>query len=216
MFAGCDLEFFPIGGLVVATNDNVTTITVPNGALVGIGDLLRVESEYLLVTDRGWLYSTQNLQSDMSASSGMVTVAVTDGTDFNVDEVILLNSEKMLIVDIAGNNLTVKRAWDGSVLAAHSSSDIYVSRLLTVGRGAIGSTEASHLIGTAISKWVPPPLINQRCIAEVLSAIEQEQSAYARVVGSGETAIEARGVGLIDLRLQTCTTHGRKNRHRAV
>jgi hypothetical protein len=216
VYAGCALIFASIGGLVAGINSSVTNVLIPDGSLVGIGDLLKIEDEYLLVTNRGWVDSTQNLQSDMTASNSAVTVAVTDGTAFFVDEVILLNSERMLIVDVAGNNLTVKRAWDGSVLATHSGSDIYVTRSLSVTRGAVGSTAAAHLISTAINRWAVPPLLNQRCIGEVLSGIEQEQSAYARVVGSGDNAFEARGIGLVDLRLQTCTVHGRQVRHRAV
>lgn len=213
---GYSLELESLGGLVAAINSSVGALTVPNGSLVGVGDLLKVESEYVLVTGRTWVDSTQNLQTDMAATANAVTVAVTDGTAFFVDETVLLDAEKMLIVDIAGNNLFVKRAWDGSTLATHASSDVYVPRSLTVSRGAVGSTAVSHLISTTVSRWVPPSLVGQLCIGEVLTAIEQEQSSYARVVGSGETAFEARGVGLEDLRTRACGAHGRKVRHRAI
>jgi hypothetical protein len=214
---GYTLSLQSVGGLVSAINSSVGSIELPNGALVGVGDLLKADDEYLLVTERGWVDSTQNLQSPaLTASVSNTTLAVTTGTSFNMNEVILLDSERMLIVDVAGNNLTVKRAWDGSVLAAHIGSDIYWSRSLTVLRGSVGSTAASHLISTPVKRWLPPPLVNQLCIAEALTGIEQEKSAYARVVGSGDNAFEGRGIGLADLRDMTCKRHGRHNRHRAV
>lgn len=213
---GHTLNLTLIGGLVSAINSSVTTLTVPDGSLVGVGDLLKVDDEYLLVISRGWVDSTQNLQIDLSASVGSTTVSVTNGAAFFTDEVILLDSEKMLIVDITGNNLTIKRAWDGSVLSTHSGSDVYVPRSLMVTRGVVGSTAASHLINADVHRWLPPPLASQLCVGEVLAAIEQERSAYARVVGSGESAYEARGVGLTDLRIRACAALGRKGRSRAI
>lgn len=213
---GYSLTLSSVGGLVAAINDSVTSVTVPNGALVGVGDLIKIGDEYLLVSERGWVDSTQNLQTPLTASAANTTVAVSTGSAFSSGEVVLLDSERMLIVDVAGNNLAVKRAWDGSALAGHSGSDVYVSRLMTVARGVVGSTAASHLITAAIDRWVPPPLLTQLNIAEALNAIEQEQSAYARVVGSGDNAFEARGAGLLDVRDRACTALGRKNRHRAV
>lgn len=214
---GYTLDLQAIGGLTSAIDSSVAAIGIPNGALVGVGDLLRIGSEFVLVIERGWTDSTQNLQSPaLTASAANTSVAVTDGSDFNVGETVLLDSEKMLITDVAGNSLSVKRTWDGSVLAAHTGSDIYVSRALTVTRPAVGSTATSHLIGAAVNRWVPSPLLTQLNIAETLASIEQEQSAYARVVGSGDAAFEARGVGLLDIRDRACTALGRKGRHRAI
>lgn len=216
LWGGAPLTLADVGALVAAINSSVGALTVLNGALVGIGDLLLIDSEYLLVTDRGWLTSTQTVQTPLTASAANTTVAVTTGSAFSNGEVILLDAETMLIVGVAGNNLIVRRAWDGSALATHSGSTVYVSRTLIVTRGAVGSTAASHLISAPISRWVPPALVHQRAVAETLTAIEQEQSAYARVVGSGEGSAEARGVGLADLRCRVYTAHGRKARHRAV
>lgn len=213
---GYTLDLKSIGGLVVGINDNITALIIPDGSAVGVGDLLKIEDEYLLATGRGWIDSTQNLQADLTALASSTTLAVTDGTAFFADEIVLLDAEKMLITDIAGNNLIVKRAWDGSTLAEHSGSDIYVSRSISVDRASVGSTAASHLMGVTVNRWVPPALVNQLCIGETLAALEQERSAYARVVGSGETASEARGVGLEDLRVRACEKYGRKSRHRAV
>ena len=44
---------------------------------------------------------------------------VTDGSQFVVEEVILIDDERMLITDIAENTLTVTRGYRGTVAAAH-------------------------------------------------------------------------------------------------
>src|SRR3546814_20587325 len=82
---------------------------------------------------------------------------VTDGTLFFVGELILIDSERMRIVDITGNNLTVVRAYDGSTLAAPSlGADVYVYRSLTVERGALGTTAATHLDAASVTVWAVP------------------------------------------------------------
>ena len=204
------------GVLAEALDDSETAVNVSDGSVVGVGDLIAVNSERMLVTGRSWLDSVQDLQAPLTASAANTTVAVSTGSVFAPDEMILLDSERMLVVDVAGNNLTVKRAWDGSALAAHTAPDVYVSRTLTVQRGRLGTTATTHSDATAISRWIPPHLINQLAIAETLNALQQEGSAYARVVGTGETAIEARGVGLADIRDKACTAYGRKARTRVV
>jgi hypothetical protein len=205
-----------IGTLVSSINSTVGSLTVSDGSAVGVGDLLIVDSEYLLVTGRSWVDSTQNLQTPLTASVADVGVVVTNGSAFAIGESVLIDAEQCWITDIVLNTLIVRRAWDGTVLAAHSGSDVYVNRGLTVSRGVVGATTATHSSGAAITRWVPPPLITQLCAAETLAALEQEGSAYARVVGSGESAYEARGVGLQDLRDRALTTYGRKCRMRSV
>lgn len=205
-----------IGPLVAGINSSVTALAVSNGVMVGVGDLLTIDSEYLLVTERGWADSTQALQTPLTESAANTTVSVTTGSAFSIGESILLDAEQMLIVSVAGNNLIVKRAIEGSVLASHTSSVVYVSRSMTVSRASVGSSASSHSTSAAIRRWVPPPLLTQLNVAETLAAIQQERSAYARVVGSAENAYEAKGIGLLDVRNRACTALGRKSRHRAV
>jgi len=172
----------------------------------------------MIVTAKSFLDTTQDLQTvSVTASAGDTTIGVTTGTTFFVGETILIDAEKMLIVDIASNNLIVKRAWDGSVLAAHSqNASIYAPRTLTVTRGALGTTAAAHDTAAAITVWVVPGLVRQLAIAEAMTALQQEGSAYGRVVGSGDNQREASGKGLADLREQVYTRYGRKVRARAV
>jgi hypothetical protein len=163
----------------------------------------------------------------VSALASDVTIAVTTGTSYAVGEILLLDSERMLIVDIAGNNLTVKRAWDGTVLAAHTGSTIYAPRRLTVTRGAVGTTAATHSNGAAITRHVVPGLIKELCVAEALNTLLQEGGGYSRVFGPGAGIIRgdgqrhspgrvAGGVGMSDIRDAAYTAHGRKSRVRAI
>lgn len=190
-------------------------------AMLGVGSVIRVDSERMLVTGRSMADTGQNLGgAGLTASNASVTVAVTDGTAFAMDEVILIESERMLIVDIAGNNLTVKRAWDGSVLAAHAAGvDIYALRTLTVQRGALGTTAATHNSGATINRWDPPGPVRALAIAEAVGQITSELSGYARVrrSGDGGSSERAMDTGMLKgLRDRVYVSHGRKGRVRAV
>lgn len=202
----------PAGTLAEALDASETAVDVTDSAVVGIGDLIRVESERMVVTGKTMLDTTQNLQASLTADMASVTVAVTDGTAFTVDETLLIDSERMRVVDIAGNNLTVKRAQDGSVLAAHTAptADIYAPRTLTVERGALGTTAATHAASTAVQRWVPPPLTPQLAIAEAMVELEAQSSGYAGKRGSGDSEREPAGGTIEDLRKRVCHTYRRK------
>lgn len=204
------------GALAEALDSSETAIDVTDSAVIGVGHIIRVDTERMIVRGKSMLTTAQTLQTPVTASNADVIMAVTTGSAYNVDEIILLDSERMLIVDIAGNNLIVKRAWDGSVLASHTGSTIYALRTLNVTRGALGTTAAAHDTASVINKHLPPPLVEQLAIAETLTALQQEGSAYARVVGSGDNQREASGKGLADLRDQVYTRYGRKVRMRAI
>ena len=190
------------GALDAAVSDTTgTSIDVTDSSKVGIGDLLTIDSERFIVTDKTMIDTTQNISGALTADTSDVSVTVGDGSTFAVDETILVNSERMLILEIAGNVLTVSRAYDGTVLAAHSSADdVYAPRRLTVERGATGSTAATHSDATAITRNTPPEPIRTAVIAETLNTMQQELAAYARVIGSGENVREMGGAGLADAR----------------
>ena len=52
----------------------------------------------------------------------------------------------------------------------------------------------------ADSRPEPAAPITSLCVAEALVLFQQEQSAYGRTVGSGDSQQEARGAGLKDAR----------------
>jgi len=207
---GYNADTAPAGALAEALDASETAVDVTNSAAVGVGSLLVVESERMIVTGKSLLDTGQNTGGALTASAKDVTVPVTTGTAYAVGEVVLIDAERMRIVDVAGNNLIVKRAWDGSVLAVHSSGvDIYAPRTLTVERGALGTTAVTHADTTAVRVQVYPGPVRSLAIAESVTQLVQESSAYGRVIGVGEGQIEAVGKGLKDLRDQVRQRYGR-------
>lgn len=189
-------------------------------AALGVGSIIRVDSERMIVTGRAWLDTSLNVGgSGLAAQQNSVTLAVTDGTAFAVDEVLLVESERVLVTDIAGNNLTVQRAWDGTVLAAHAVGvDIYASRTLTVTRGALGTTAAAHSTATTINPWKSPGLVRDLTIAEAENRFLQENAGYARTskASTGSKSVSVEALALDSLRTRTYNAYGRKARMRSV
>lgn len=190
-------------------------------AVVGVGSILRIESERFIVSNRLSLDTGQNLGgTGLTNLNNNLTVAVTDGTQFAVDELLTIDSERMLVVDITGNNLTVIRAYDGSTIAAHTAgADIYAQRTLVVARGALGTTAATHLSGSTVYRWNPPSGIAQLNLAEAIHELMQEQTGWFRTMSAssnfGGTARRAATIeALIDLRTTVYQTYGRKARNR--
>ncbi|MEU1372985.1 hypothetical protein ABZ442_04885 [Streptomyces triculaminicus] len=197
-----------------------TDLDVTTSAGIGVGSVLRIGSERVLVTGKTMKDTGVDIAVGDSLAASAADVSITMSTLTGapaVDEVILIDSERMLVVDVAGSVLTVKRAWDGSALATHSAgADIYAPRTLTVTRGALGTTAAAMSAGDDVYRWDVPGPVRELTIAEALTSLLQGQSGYARVVGSGEAQREASGRGLADLRAAVYTSHGRKARTRAV
>lgn len=192
-------------------------VDAATSAAVGVGSLLRIDSERVIVTGRSQLDTGQTLGGSLTNQNNVVTVAVQSGAAFAAGESILIDSERMLIEDIASNNLTVRRAWDGSTIAAHTAGAvIYAPRTLTVARGALGTTAATHSSAATVYRWDPPGPVRQLCVAEALTDLLQGRSGYARTAGSGESEREVSGRGLKDLRDRVYTSHGRKVRTRGV
>lgn len=181
-------------------------------ARVSVGDVLRIDNERCVVTEKTMVNSTQTLLTPVGATSSDATLAVTDGTGFIIDAVLLLDSERMLIVDIAGNNLTVKRAWDGTSLAAHTGSAIWTLTGVQLARAQLGTILAVHLNTAPIYKWRVPGPVRDLTIAEAANTFEQESSAYARTIGSDTAQRPGAGVGLPDIRDRVYASHGRKMR----
>jgi len=195
-------------------NSSVTTVPIDDSAAVGVGDLIRVGTEWMYVTAKA-MVDTGDDVTLTSAQNAVTLTGLTSG-NLNVGEVILVDSERMLVVDIVGTTATVQRAYDGSVLAAHSGASVYALRSLTVVRGANGSTAASHTSGDAVERFEYPGQIRQLAIAEALVLIMQGQAGYGRTVGSGDNQRESSGKGLMDLRNQVRLAYGRRSRHMAV
>lgn len=194
-----------------------TTMTVdgPTSAVVGVGSVLRVDSERLIVTERA--QATTGQTGTLGAGKNDVVLAVANGAAFAVDEVLLLDAERIRVDDIAGNMLVVERAVDGSVLAAHTGATIYAPRALTVARGVLGTAAAAHASGSTVYRWDSPALVHQLTKAEAIWQLLQERSGwFRRSSTSGNSTAEISRDNLEALREQTYAEHGRKLRLRGV
>jgi hypothetical protein len=199
----------------VATT-TATTVTVTNAAVIGVGQLIRVDDERMTVTDRASADTGTTLVGAITASTANTSVPVVSGAAVNIGEVVTLDAERMMVDDITGNTLIVRRAWDGSTLATHSNgARVYAPRLLTVQRAAAGTTAATHSTAAPVTKWVPRPLASQLARAYVLIGIQDEAAGYARVIGA-EGATSMIGAALPALEARARRTFGRQARHRTV
>lgn len=202
------------GSTASSLTSSTTSVDVTDSSRIGVGTVLKISSERMVVTDRSWLTTGQT--GSLTASKASVTLAVSDGTTFFKNEILLLDSEYVYVNDIVGNNLIVRRAIYGSVLADHSGSTIYAPRRLTVRRAVLGTTASSHSSPATVLRWEPPRLAESLNVAEAVALFLAENSGYARTVGSGESERELRGNSLTDLRLQADQVYGRHIAHRAV
>lgn len=196
-------------------SSSATSITVSRN--IGVGRTLRIDSERMFVTEKDFITSGQTVQTPLTANLNNQTLTVTDGTQFNKRESLLIDAERVLILDITGNNLIVRRAYQGSVLAAHTGSTIFYARLLTVTRGVLGTTAATHSNAAGIVRYRPPALVEQLTVAYALIRHLGERSGYAREAGSGvgSQGISAR-YNILDMENDCQSAHGRAARQRAV
>jgi hypothetical protein len=202
------------GTFVGALTNVATSVAVDpvSGLLpIGVGSLLLAGTERMVVTGRRALTSGQTITNSPTANQNAQILTVASAANFVVGETILIDAERMRVNDIAGNTLLVARAWDGSTLAAHTAgATVYVPRQLSLRRGVLGSTAAAHNAGSAFYAHEFPPLLTELNIAEAVVLLEQNSSAYARTVGSGDSARQAGpGQGLEDLRDRALRLIGR-------
>ncbi len=209
----------PAGTL--ATNVATTTALTLNcsdAAAIGVGDVLTVDSEMMLVQDRGWFDTSQTLVSGGSTALSSDNTLVFSGGAYFAGEVLLLDSEQVLVLVASGaaNSYTVKRAWNGTVLATHTGSEVFAERTLTVSRGDYGSTAATHTAGVVLSVNKIPPLVEDLALSEAINNVLQETAGYAATMGEAGASQMAVGGDLAMLRDQVLTRYGRKNRQRVI
>lgn len=199
-----------VANLVSGVDADDTELTLTWTTFIGVGSLLRIGTERMVVTEKRLVDSGATLVSSLDSQAKTTLVSVPDGTDFRPDDVVLIDAEKMLVVDIAGNSLVVQRAWDGTVLASHTAgAALYVDRKVIVQRASVGSQAASHSLGATVEVWSVPGLLEELCSAEALNTLLQKSSGYARVTGEGENAREASGRALKDVRARAETAYRR-------
>lgn len=199
---------------LLGSSPNASQGSMTINAPFGVGQILRIDSERLIVNDRTWAPSGQT--GTLAASMSAETLTVSDGTAFFADEELILDSETIWVRAIVGNNLIVKRAVSGSVLAAHTSVPIQWSRTAIVERGVLGTTAAAHTSGARVYFAKPPGLVEQLNVAYALDQRAQETSGYARTSGSQDNEREMMGKGIKELEKAVAAAYGRQVRHRAI
>lgn len=205
----------PLAAAISSTTS--TSITVAGGIVPDVGDMITIDSERMVVQDKALTDTTYTQVSGATTASAADNVlTVSDGTKFSVDETLVLDAEHLLVLDIKGNALTVKRAWDGSVLATHSGAEIYAYRTLTVTRGDLGTTAATHSNAAAITRNRVPAKIRSLCIAEASIMVLEETGGYGDPSGEGQGEVRGLGTAVADLWDEAETGYGRKARMRGV
>ena len=236
---GADAD--PAGTLAAAVGQNDTTVTGSDGSVAGPGDLIILGygrgsapfpasaphagaiapyvGERVLITDVSAVATglTQDGGGVTTAEDNDQALSVTGTGALNAGEVITLDQEMMLVEQLVNGVATVRRAYAGSTLAAHSGAPVYAWRQWSVLRAQLGTSYLGpYAQGAAVYRHRVPQLIRDLSIAETGNQLMQEGSAYARMVGSGENAHPAPGMALADKWDEARTAHGRKARSRGV
>lgn len=182
------LESYALGATVQNTTSisaSGTSLKVNNGALVSPGHVLLIESEMLsVIATEAKIAASSVLTGALTDTS--TTLSVTTPAEFNIGEVIRIDSEDMLIVDISAT-LEVERGWNATTVVLHTlSTAISVQRTYTVKRGINGTTAAIHLNAVAISQYKAPGDVNY--LARQITSLMQNKakSAFAGKSGSAE------------------------------
>jgi len=201
LWAGAPVDERPVSVIANAggITDSGTTLDVPDSSVIGVHSVIRCGTERMIVTGKTALDTGTDLATPgMTAEMRNVAVPLTTATGApEAGEMIVIDGERMLVRERIGTTAYVTRQADGTVLAAHSAgASVYAYRRLTVQRAALGTTAAAYTVGTAINRWFPHPSLEGLTIAKTLNGVAQENSGYARVIGTGENQREARGAGL--------------------
>lgn len=213
---------YPVNTLSVSTltasvTSSATTMTLAS-SVPGIGALFLIDSERVLISDKAYVATSVTLAADVAAGKSAVALTVSSGAGLFPGELIVIDSERMYIETVIGNVITVDRAVNGSVLAAHTNGTaIYAPRQATVIRAMAGTTTASHSSGATVSRLAPPSMVSELNLAYAIENEEAALSAYARsATPDMVNRYKDRGLGIMDLEEATYAAYGRKARSRAV
>lgn len=208
VYSGCPVNEQAVA--LTVSNLTGTTVDIDDSSLIGVGSLIRIGTERLVVTRRGWLNSGNLASITLDAEETEDIFTVTDGTDYRVNETLLIESEQMLITDIVDNRLIVQRAYNGSALAAHTAQTVvYVNRRLTVERAVLGTEDTDTASGATVYLYSYPGLVRQLCKAEALQIISQDAASYGSRSGSNQGEMPMAVKALPELRARVVGMYGR-------
>lgn len=214
LFIGCIPAEADSGAITGLASPSTTTTFVSNGALVGVGSVIRAESERMVVTGKSF-FGSFTLGSDLSASTSAQAVPLVGGAA-NAGEVLLIDAEQMLVMTTAGATAIVQRGYGGTAVATHTNTtNVYVNRSVTLLRGALGTTAASHG-GVSITTHQVPSAVQTLAVAETLRLLGLERAGYTMVIERGNLTkistadtlwAQVRGPYQRKLRLRTAARH---------
>lgn len=219
VFAGAPIEETRVADLATTVDADDTLLDVSDSSALGVGSLLRLGSERVIVQRLGLLATGQVLGEALTASKAASSFTVVDGTELHAGEAITVGGERMVIRDIAGDTILVDRAADAlGALATHAlGAAIYAPRQLVVERAAVGTTAAAHLAGVEpVWRWDPPALVESAALQAAVFQVQQEQAGMARTAGSGDNERQVSSKSLAETRDACRHEHGRRARTRAV
>lgn len=214
---GYDLNEVAAGTLAANVLVTDTTVTVSDSSVIGPESLIRVGTERLICTDAAMVTTGLTVGgAGLTATAGGTALTVS-GTGLVRNETVLVDSERMRVVDVSGTTATVRRAWDGSVLAVHANgAAISAMRQLTVIRGALGTTTAIHTSADQIVRHVFPAGVVNLTVAIALAELGLETAGYTVQATRGQNKQTIASVDIADLTDRVFSQYGRKNRMRAV
>lgn len=179
-----------------------TTLKVDDGSKVEVGHALLIGTEQVFVAERTSSDLNVNTSGAFGAAldtvrltlSGAPTPALQQGEWIRVDQEDLLIS-----LVVSTTVVDVRRAFNGTVLAAHSdAADVFVYRNYTIERGGNGTTAATQADNAAITRYLVPGDVEAWCRARAIHDLQQERSGWGRSIGQGEQAQEFIGRGFHD------------------
>jgi hypothetical protein len=192
------------GQLAEALDNAETGVQVTDSAAVGTGSVLRVDDERMLVTSREWLDLGVTLAQALTERNNATTITLSATTAaVRAGETLLIGAERMLVEDVAGTTCVVKRAVDGSTIAAHDvAAAVWAPRDLTVTRGALGTAKAAHSLSAPLWRHEPPAPVQTLTLHQTLSGLGMESGT--------------KGQDLKQLRDDVLVGYGRRARTWAV
>lgn len=163
-----------------------STLLVSNGSKLSPGMVALIGSEQELLTGYGAVTSSATtLAEDLDLVEEEITVA--NGALVYVGEIIRCGFEQMKILDINSNTLYVKRGWNGTKKAIHTTSgavDVY--RTFNVERGANGTTAGIHTLGSLISHYLVPEDVRILCVEIATLMRKKALGGFAGRSGNSE------------------------------
>jgi hypothetical protein len=198
-------------------NTSATTVVLADSSQIGIGNMILMESERMIVSDKTMSSTGATIGADPGNSKAAVSITVSNGALINAGELILVDSERMFVEYVIGNVLTVDRAVNGSTLAAHSiGAVISAPRTASIIRARNGTAAAGHT-NVIVYRLDPPSLISEMNLAYAINNEQASLSAYSRTAGPDTAGVyRDRGRGVDELVKDVYAAYGRQVRGRAV